>query len=373
MALIILAIATLVTCFAAEDNTCTPGATVNPSCAGQAARGRSHLQVSRDAVDAVTTVEVYNATAAIDVGQKAKRSAACQSACDSLDHASKEQQIASQHSPPSCDDFCINHGCDCLIPWEERCEVNSCANCLICMANCTNPDIAHGESDSREMFVASSVNAPAKCQSQSQSRTCHDGVLSSWTGSYTHVDCKVQARCVSPDTAHGDSDSRQMFAARSVNAPATCQSEVQNRACSNGAWASWSGSYTDESCVVMERCTEPDIAHGESDFRDMHETMFVNAPAVCQSQAQTRTCNDGVLSSWSGSYTHAYMHLACYVLARCSNPDKASGESETRVRFKARAVGGGAECESEAQNRGCSNGQWQGWTGNYTDETCIAR
>merc|ERR1711879_131795 len=66
---------------------------------------------------------------------------------------------------------------------------------------------------------------------------------------------RKKARCSSPDTAHGGYDSRTMYR---VNAPASCESEIQTRLCNNGAWSSWSGSYDLSFCtpVTTPKATE---------------------------------------------------------------------------------------------------------------------
>jgi len=110
------------------------------------------------------TIEIGNATAsaALDVGRTDKRSATCQAACDSLHHAllssssqSKQQVETAQSSnahelassgvsvsptkPATCELFCHAHGCTCLLPWTDRCQVNSCASCPECFGLTPEP------------------------------------------------------------------------------------------------------------------------------------------------------------------------------------------------------------------------------------------
>ena len=42
-----------------------------------------------------------------------------------------------------------------------------------------------------------------------------------------------------------------MYAASSVNAPATCEEELQSRTCSDGEWQEWTGGYLYVNCTVM--------------------------------------------------------------------------------------------------------------------------
>ena len=57
--------------------------------------------------------------------------------------------------------------------------------------------VPHGGTMSRTTYQASTVNAPAICASESQSRTCNnDGLYSFWYGTYSEVSCTVQADSV---------------------------------------------------------------------------------------------------------------------------------------------------------------------------------
>mmetsp|Transcript_35457 Transcript_35457/g.80140 ORF Transcript_35457/g.80140 Transcript_35457/m.80140 type:complete len:256 (-) Transcript_35457:115-882(-) len=40
--------------------------------------------------------------------------------------------------PPSCEPFCQDNGCPCLLPWVERCNLNSCADCQECGGSTTS-------------------------------------------------------------------------------------------------------------------------------------------------------------------------------------------------------------------------------------------
>jgi len=71
-------------------------------------------------------------------------------------------------------------------------------------ARCSNPDKAHGGKDSRTRWASSSVNAPAKCQSQTQTRTCNDGTFSAWSGTYTKTACSVKAPTPPPTVCERD-------------------------------------------------------------------------------------------------------------------------------------------------------------------------
>lgn len=63
----------------------------------------------------------------------------------------------------------------------------------------------------------------------------------------------------------------------------------------------------DNICVKKEMTYAScgNIAHGENSApRTMYENSSVIAPAICRKEYQVQTCNDGVLSAYSGSYTY---------------------------------------------------------------------
>ena len=96
---------------------------------------------------------------------------------------------------------------------------------------------------------------------------------------------------------HGDTDSRVRYRSSEVDAPASCVPETQTRLCSNGVYGDWSGSYTDSTCVVNAQCTNPDNVHGGVDTRTAYEAQQVNAPATCNSEQQSRICNQSFFIS----------------------------------------------------------------------------
>merc|ERR1712048_793911 len=98
----------------------------------------------------------------------------------------------------------------------------------------------------------------------------------------------VKAKCGS--TPHGGTHTRIKWEAASVNAPSTCQSETQTRTCNDGAWGAWAGNYTEDGCTVKSKCGS--TPHGGTHTRIKWQAASVNAPSTCQSETQTRTCND---------------------------------------------------------------------------------
>jgi hypothetical protein len=91
---------------------------------------------------------------------------------------------------------------------------------------------------------------------------------------------------------------------------------------------------------------------------------------TCQGEAQTRVCDDGMWSPWTGTYAA----LACEVTPPrpCSAPDAPHGASEQRTRYASATVPVGASCQAEEQSRSCVDGTWTAWSGSAQAESCKA-
>lgn len=141
-----------------------------------------------------------------------------------------------------------NHGrcpsTDCICNWASPCPDGTPA----------------GVTESRVRYFASTVTSPDVCQSQTQTRMCHDGQYGSWVGGiFSEPTCIVQAAaqaCWDNDTgtgtASGDESLRVRYARSLVIAPAECEQENQIRTCNAGNFSSWSGTYSELTCEVDE-------------------------------------------------------------------------------------------------------------------------
>lgn len=89
----------------------------------------------------------------------------------------------------------------------------------------------------------------------------------------------------------------------------------------------------------------------------------------CVAQVQVRTCDGGMWTEWSGDYTEE----SCMAEAArdCTDPAATHGTVDERTRYLADEVPFGETCEAEMQTRTCSNGTWSAWSGTYTAETCV--
>lgn len=206
-------------------------------------------------------------------------------------------------------------------------------------------------------FSTSSVTCGDSCASET--RTCSYGSLS---GSYTNQSCTA-ASCNNCTTPWGDTvahtSSVTAFSSASVPCGSSCASET--RTCTNGVL---SGSYSASSCTVQPcaACSLPwggNIAHGDS------IASFENSSVPCSTtcKSQTRSCNNGTLSS-------GYSNSSCTVAAcSCTTPwgaNVADGNSVTAYASDSvvcNASGDG--CTSETRH--CANGVL---SGSYTRQDC---
>ncbi|SMF58076.1 C45 family autoproteolytic acyltransferase/hydolase [Pseudobacteriovorax antillogorgiicola] len=170
-------------------------------------------------------------------------------------------------------------------------------------------NVAHGESEIRTRFALGTVPFGNTCQSQEQTSTCNNGVMSPWSGSYIHTTCVVEPSPEPSDcgnVSHGEVTRRVRFLEDQVEFGGSCLSEEQTSTCDNGVMSPWSGRFSHESCVVLAEPTLADcgdLKHGESQSRIRFLSATVEQGESCTLQTQTSTCNDGQMSDWSGSYT----------------------------------------------------------------------
>merc|ERR1719343_1294459 len=112
-----------------------------------------------------------------------------------------------------------------------------------------------------------------------------------------------------------------MYRYASVNAPATCESQTQTRTCSDGTWGAYNFNrrrvvaYTHTSCSQIPQCSSPTTSHGGTQSVTMYRYASVNAPAKCESQTQSRTCNSGTWGAYNRRRGVAYTHTSCRVEA----------------------------------------------------------
>jgi len=69
--------------------------------------------------------------------------------------------------------------------------------------------------------------------------------------SFNNATCSVEAAAACGTIGSGQSEFRTTYQASSVTAGNTCVSETQTRTCTNGVFSYWSGTYTYPTCIIM--------------------------------------------------------------------------------------------------------------------------
>jgi len=230
-------------------------------------------------------------------------------------------------------------------------------------------DIASGAVSTRIRYQSEHAPYGSTCASEQQSATCERGVLGAWTGSYVFETCSAQAPAACGSTAHGASEQRVRYSTSSVPFGSACAFETQTAVCSNGSFGTWSGSFTFAACSVGPAASCDGSPHGAVQERTRYSAASVPYGETCPKQLQTRSCNDGVWTTWTGS-TGAYVHEACETALPADCGGTAHGGVESRLRYKDGSVAFGGTCASEIQTRVCSNGTFSTWSGSYENYSC---
>ncbi len=242
----------------------------------------------------------------------------------------------------------------------ETCEVEGQASC---------DNSPHGEKESRKRYKAPSVVEGGICTSETQTRTCNNGKWSEWSGSYVNTSCEIisDEKSASCDSfSNGESETRKRYKESSVNSGESCKKETQTRTCNNGIWSGWSGSYIYSSCEVKDKDSCGDSPHGDQESRTYYKEDRVAYGELCESENQTKVCNDGIWSDWSGNYAYS----SCVEDGPLDCDGSVHGSIESRIRYQSLSVDSTDDCVSETQTRTCNNGIWSDWNGSYTNESC---
>ena len=169
--------------------------------------------------------------------------------------------------------------------------------------------IPHNGTESRVAYSACSVPYGQSCSTiqQSQTRTCNNGTWSAWSGSFTNLTCSVAAASSCGNTPNNGTESRIAYSASSVPYGQSCSTiqQSQTRTCNNGTWSAWSGTFTNLTCSVAAASSCGNIASGEGDTRVRYQTATAPLGSTCVSEIQTALCINGQLGNWSGTYTYS--------------------------------------------------------------------
>ncbi len=228
-------------------------------------------------------------------------------------------------------------------------------------------ETAHGGTTSRVRYQSATVPYGEECVSEEQSSTCNDGAFGTWSGTYAFEECVVLPPSGCGDTPHGETGTRERYQTGSVPYGGTCVSETQSAVCDNGTFGEWSGSFTYAACAVGTPANcYPWANHGQTIERIRYSVTTVAYGEVCPQETQTQTCNNGVLSPWTGTYPWS----SCSVMPPKGCGLTPHGGTESRVAYESGNVLFGTSCVSESQTRTCNNGTWGSWSGTYLYTTC---
>ncbi len=82
-----------------------------------------------------------------------------------------------------------------------------------------------------------------------QERTCGDGVFDPNYSTCPALSCEQEPPLCCVDAVHGTTEERERYLVTSEASGDNCAVEAHIRACSNGDWTGWNGSFTELSCT----------------------------------------------------------------------------------------------------------------------------
>ncbi len=225
--------------------------------------------------------------------------------------------------------------------------------------------IAHDTTQTRLAYFKASPAFGQQCQSETQNRKCTNGIFTTWSGSFTSTTCTPQGPASCGVTPSGADESRLRYQSPTVAFGSSCVVETQTRRCNNGNFGNWSGDYSSLNCTFSPAASCSGTPHEGSQIRTRYEFSSVNFGVICPSETQTRTCINGTFGNWSGRF--AKDTCAPEPPQPCGNT--AHGASESRTRFNSETAPAN-QCVMETQTRTCNNGNFGNWTGTYTFDKC---
>ncbi|MEI8346358.1 MAG: vWA domain-containing protein [Pseudomonadota bacterium] len=250
--------------------------------------------------------------------------------------------------------------------WSGNLTVTSCriADPIACQG--LTAQISHGQYESANFYASAVVPYGQQCQAVSQKRLCTNGTLGAWNGGLTAMICNVANPLPCGDVAHGGTQAVDFYSAAVVPYGQECLPISQSRTCTNGSWGTWSGSLTLRSCQVAPAPSCDGVANGNSQSAQFYANAVVPYGQQCLPVNQSRTCNAGIWSAWSGNLIVRF----CQVAAPLSCDGVAHGQSQSSNFYPLEVVPYGGQCTPVSQSRTCNNGVWGAWSGNLTITSC---
>lgn len=101
-------------------------------------------------------------------------------------------------------------------------------------------------------------------------------------------------------TPSGGSQERTFYEQAQLKDTSQCRSEKQTRTCSNGVWSTWTGTFQNPSCDQAPFDSCGSTPHGSYQKRTCYKDALVSSYNGCTKVEETALCTDGQLGDWSG-------------------------------------------------------------------------
>jgi len=125
--------------------------------------------------------------------------------------------------------------------------------------------ILHGENEQQIRYKTSSVVQYTFCEYEQQTRTCNNGTLNNWIGTFKFESCTVDTSSSFSSCgliAHNETEKRIRYDFSKLLDNKSCEEETQNRACRHGVFSKWSGTFQNKTCKPL-----PDITINSFEYK----------------------------------------------------------------------------------------------------------
>lgn len=230
--------------------------------------------------------------------------------------------------------------------------------------------VASGFKETVPGYTASSVQFGQTCENVAlpRSRVCQDGAWSPWQGGqYTTCTTNGPANCGTHKHGSEWYANEVRYEKSVVPTGQVCKGERDKFRCDNGKVTTlFKTSYTQTSCNVEAHKNCGTVPHGGFENQACYNVGSVMLPQRCV--PFFRKCVEGKFEPASCNYRNCVENET-----NCRDAygnEFTSGSQQTRVRYRFATVPFGSTCESEVQNRLCSNSAWRDWSGTFVYESC---
>jgi hypothetical protein len=123
------------------------------------------------------------------------------------------------------------------------------------VTNCEGSAV--GTVQTRKLYAEAQVVPPATCKSETQMRTCRNTGWSAWSGTFKAESCMQSTVRSCGDVAHGATETREVYPEATVDDYSLCVADEQTRECNDGTFGPWSGDDGSSTCEVafLGRCS----------------------------------------------------------------------------------------------------------------------